>query len=106
MNTNTVNAQVGMLIKFTAQPGKGADLAVLLVANTATVAAEPGTLLWQVDRQANNPDIVFLYERYDSPESLDAHNDTDLNAKTRAAMGPLLGGAPEVFPLIPAGGVR
>lgn len=100
------NSQVGVLIKFTARSGAGADLADVLVNAAAEVATEPGTLLWQVDRQADQPDVVFLYERYENPTALDAHNSTELNASTRAATGAFLAGPPEVFPLLPAGGIR
>jgi quinol monooxygenase YgiN len=104
--SNHSASQVGVLVKFTAQPGKGADLAAVLADIATEVADEPGTMLWQVDRQADLPDVVFLYERYASPEALNVHNDTELNARTRAATGALLGGPPEIFPLLPAGGIR
>jgi quinol monooxygenase YgiN len=105
--TTTSNSQpVGLLVKFTAQPGKGSEMAAVLAGVASQVAAEPGTLLWQVDVQANNPDIVFLYERYESADAMDAHNSTELNAKTREQTGALMGGPPEVFPLLPAGGIK
>jgi quinol monooxygenase YgiN len=106
MSTSTKVAQVGMLVKFTAQPGRGAELAKVLADTADEIANEPGTLLWQVDRQANQPDVVFLYERYRSADALDAHNGTELNNVTRAATGALMAGPPEVFPLLPAGGIR
>lgn len=105
-DTNSPSAQVGVLVKFTAQAGKGIALANHLASIAEKVAAEPGTLLWQIDRRADQPDVVFLYERYASADALDAHNNTDLNNSARAATAALLGGAPEVFPLIPSGGIR
>ena len=105
-NVARITTEVGVLVKFTAQPGRGAELAEVLAAVAEEVSIEPGTLFWQVDRQADRPDVVFLYERYASPEALDAHNNTELNARTRIATGALLGGAPEVFPLLPYAGIR
>jgi quinol monooxygenase YgiN len=98
--------QIGVLIKFTAQPGKGGDLAELLAGVAPKLAHEHGTLLWQVDRQADQPDTVFLYERYENATALSAHNDSDLNSETRASMGVFLAGPPEVFPLRPVGGIH
>jgi quinol monooxygenase YgiN len=104
--TTTSNSQpVGLLVKFTAQPGKGAEMAAVLSGVASQVAAEPGTLLWQVDVQANNPDVVFLHERYESADAMDAHNSTELNAKTENKLVPSWG-PPKVFPLLRAGGIK
>jgi quinol monooxygenase YgiN len=105
MSTN-LNSQVGVLIKFTAQPGQGLNLADLLASVAPKLAHEHGTLLWQVDRQVDQPDTVFLYERYENSAALAAHNESKLNAETRAAMGVFLAGPPQVFPLIPVGGIH
>ena len=106
MAMSNQTSPVGMLVKFTARPGRGGDLAKVLADTADQVATEPDTLMWQVDRQADQPDVVFLDERYSSADALDAHNTTDLNQTTRAATGALMAGPPEVFPLLPAGGIR
>jgi quinol monooxygenase YgiN len=92
------------MIKFIAAPGKRDELAQHLSQTAQLWQSEPGTLLWTVHLSPIEPESVWVYEVYSSPEAKAAHETGDAYAAARAGTNALLGGPPEVFPLIPLGG--
>ena len=96
--------RTGVMIKFNAQPGRGDALADHLAQSADLAQDEPGTELWIVHRSPTDPDTVWVYEVYASDAARAAHEATDAYQKAREGTGALLGGPPEVIPLIPVGG--
>ncbi len=93
-----------ILIRFRAAPGKGQALADHLSATATHFAQEAGTELWLVHRSLTAVDEVWVYELYVDQAGKAAHEASPAYAAARAVTGSLLGGPPEVFPLLPVGG--
>ena len=93
-----------VLIRFRAAPGKGPDLAQHLTATAGRFTSETGTDLWLVHQSLTAPDEIWVYELYRDQAGKAAHEASPAYAAARAITGSLLGGAPEVHPLLPLGG--
>jgi quinol monooxygenase YgiN len=75
---------VRLVITFSAEPGKGAELAEAMKERCVTSAKDAGCLQFEVFRSALNPDS--LLELWESQAALDAH------AKLQAARPPVPAG--------------
>ncbi len=80
---------VRLVIGFTAEPGKGAELAEAFAARCREVASEPGCLQFEIFRSALDPDRFTLLELWEDEAALAEH--AKLNA-TRAPLPPGLRG--------------
>ena len=58
------------------KPGHEDDFAAATVENHLNTRQEPGNLRFDVLRSADEPSKFFLYEVYDSSESVAAHKET------------------------------
>jgi quinol monooxygenase YgiN len=58
--------------KLTAKPGKGHELAQILLEAAADLEADPGCELYIVNREAASPDVVWVTELWRSKADLDA----------------------------------
>jgi quinol monooxygenase YgiN len=58
--------------KLVAKPGKGAEAAERLVAAAAELGDDAGCELYLVNRQADDPDVIWVTELWRSQEDLDA----------------------------------
>ena len=58
--------------KATAKPGKGGELAEVLLAAAAELDDDPGCTLYLINRQADQPDVVWVTELWRSQADLDA----------------------------------
>ena len=63
-------------VHFEAAPGHEEELAEQLRALVAPTQAEPGSLVYQLHRDPENPAKFMFYERFASQEALDAHTAT------------------------------
>ncbi len=61
--------------KITAQPGKAEELAERLLAAAAELEGDPGCLVYLINRQADDPDTVWVTELWRSEDDLDAAAD-------------------------------
>jgi quinol monooxygenase YgiN len=64
--------QVARYGKASAQAGRGAELAELLLAAAAELESDPGCQLYLVNRQADQPDVIWVTELWRSQADLDA----------------------------------
>ena len=64
---------VRLVVSFTAEPGKGAELAREYRARCAEVAKEPGCLQFEVFQSALDPDNLVLLELWADQAALDVH---------------------------------
>jgi quinol monooxygenase YgiN len=58
--------------KASAQAGRGAELAEVLLAAAAELESDPGCLLYLINRQADRPDVIWVTELWRSQADLDA----------------------------------
>ena len=63
---------VSRFVKMNAKPCRGADLAEILLKAARDLAADPGCLLYLVNRQKDDPDTVWVTELWRSQADLDA----------------------------------
>lgn len=89
--------------KMLARPGKGLEAAERLLAAAAALEANPGCELYLINRQAGEPDVVWVTEVWRSQADLDAALDRIRGSEEVAAVMALLAGA-EMIELEPLGG--
>lgn len=65
-------SEVARYGKVTAQEGKGQELAEHLLKAAEALADDPGCLVYLVNRQADDPDVVWVTELWHSKADLDA----------------------------------
>ena len=99
---------VGRYVKFTAQPGRGGELATLLLRAADSLRDVAGCELYVINRAEADPDVVWVTELWLDQESLDASLEqlqTEAGRAQIAEVSALLAGAPERIDLEPLGGV-
>ena len=67
---------VGRYVKFTAQSGRGEELAQLLLSAAGSLLGTPGCELYVINRSTDDPDVVWVTELWRSQEQLDAALET------------------------------
>jgi quinol monooxygenase YgiN/mannose-6-phosphate isomerase-like protein (cupin superfamily) len=95
-------------VKFTAQPGRGDEVARLLLAAAESLRDTAGCELYVINRAASEPDVVWVNELWLSQEALDASLEqlrTDEGKARIAEIMALLAGTPELTEVEPLGGV-
>lgn len=60
------------------------------------VLDDPGALLYELHRSADNPDTFIFYERYESKEAFDYHLSTDHFKALAARIDPLMAAPGEI----------
>jgi quinol monooxygenase YgiN/mannose-6-phosphate isomerase-like protein (cupin superfamily) len=99
---------VGRYVKFTAQRGRGDELAQLLLGAADQLRDTAGCELYVINRSRSEPDVVWVTELWLSQESLDASLEqlrTEEGQARVSQVTALLAGPPEVIELEPLGGV-
>jgi quinol monooxygenase YgiN/mannose-6-phosphate isomerase-like protein (cupin superfamily) len=99
---------VGRYVKFAAQPGRGDEVAQLLLGAAESLRDVAGCELYVINRSASDPDVVWVTELWLSQEALDGSLEqlnTDEGKARIAEVMALLNGAPELTELEPLGGV-
>lgn len=92
------------MAKVPAAPGKREELVAALQAALDTAHGEAGTIQYILHADAKDPDAVWFYELYSDQSSLDAHMGSDAFKALGPAIGPFLGGRPELTFMTPLGG--
>ena len=64
---------IRLIVKITAAPGKGAQLAKLYKPRCEEIMKEPGCQQFEVFQSVVNPDNLAILERWTDQASLDAH---------------------------------
>ena len=99
---------VGRYLKFTAQPGRGDELAELLLQAADSLRDTAGCELYVINRAKEDPDEIWVTELWLDQEALDASLEklqTDVGQAQVAQVTGLLAGPPERVDLEPLGGV-
>jgi len=101
-------AGIGRYMKFTALPGRGDELAQLLLRAANSLLDTPGCELYVINRSPTDPDVVWVTELWLSQDALEASLDElragDAQAQV-AELQALLAGPPERIDVEPLGGV-
>jgi quinol monooxygenase YgiN len=77
------NMAIRLIVKITAAPGKGSELAKLYKPRCEAVMKEPGCEQFEVFQSVVNPDNLTILERWTDQAALDVH------AKVNATRAPL-----------------
>jgi quinol monooxygenase YgiN/quercetin dioxygenase-like cupin family protein len=99
---------IGRYVKFTAQPGRGDELAQLLLRAADSLRDTSGCESYVVNRARDAPDVVWVTELWLDQASLDASLEQLRTDEGRAQVGEvsaLLASPPEAIELEPLGGV-
>jgi quinol monooxygenase YgiN len=97
---------IGRLMKMTAQPGRGAELADLLLRVTENLRDVPGCEIYVIAQDAKDPDTVRVIEAWQDEESAQAAlASSSGNGPKPADVIALLAGPPERADLDLLGGV-
>jgi quinol monooxygenase YgiN/mannose-6-phosphate isomerase-like protein (cupin superfamily) len=99
---------VGRYVKFVAQPGRGDEVAQLLLRAAEMLRDTAGCELYVINRSPSEPDVVWVTELWLSQETLDASLEQLKSDEGKAQIAEVMGlleRAPEVTELEPLGGV-
>jgi quinol monooxygenase YgiN/quercetin dioxygenase-like cupin family protein len=99
---------VGRYMKFTAQPGRGDELAALLLRAADALSDTAGCELYLINRSKTEPDQIWVTELWLSQEALDASLEqlrTEAGEAQIAQVMELLAVPPDRVELEPLGGV-
>ena len=84
------------IVRFTAQPGKGAEVAALVAAALPEALTETGMPVWTVLHSHQEPDVVYIVDVFATPEDRAAHLSLQTAARIVPAVSPLLAQAPQI----------
>ena len=90
-----MNNHVG-IVRFTAQPGKGAEVAALTAAALPEALTETGMPVWTVLHSHDEPDVVYIVDVFATPEDRRAHLSLQTAARIVPAVSPLLAAPPQI----------
>jgi quinol monooxygenase YgiN len=99
---------VGRYVRFTAQPGHGDELAALMTEVARSQTGAGGCRLYAANRDASDPETVWITELWDSQADVDASLAGLQTEAGKARLGEvmaLLAGPPQRTELEPLGGV-
>jgi len=79
-----------------AKEGSGDDLARVIKEYVPKFSDDPGMVLYQPHRRADNPNIFFFYEKYKDNEALSYHSSAPHFKEMFRAMKPFLDGPADI----------
>ncbi|QXH36486.1 putative quinol monooxygenase [Pseudomonas muyukensis] len=80
-----------LFIKTRVKPGSADAFLSAIQANAAaSVATEPGCLVFDVAQDRDDPDVIYLYEIYQDDAAYDAHTQTAHFRDSRPLVEPLI----------------
>ena len=94
--------KVAEIARITAAPGKRKELVEVLRRMVDQANTEVGTELYLFHESADDDVTVWTYELYSDQAARDAHGASQAMQEIGPALGELLGGAPELYRMVPA----
>lgn len=80
-----------LFIKTRVKPGRAEDFLTAIKVNAAaSVATEPGCLVFDVSQDRVDPDLIYLYEIYRDDDAYEAHTQTAHFRDSRPLVEPLI----------------
>ena len=102
--SGVMDERFGMQARFTTHPGRGADLAAMLLEAAAGLETRDACLLYLVGRDVEEPDVVWVTEAWTDQESHAASLQDPAALELIQRALPLLAGPPEARQIDPVGG--
>ena len=88
---------IAVIATLRAKPGRGTELVAALEEAAPLVRSnEPGCSYYQPCRSRDDPDVIKVFEIYDSSEAIAAHRETPHFQTLKEALGSLIAQAPSV----------
>src|SRR5262249_54333762 len=97
-------SQIAVIAKIPAAPGKRDELVAALQTALQRAESDPGTLTYILHADAKDAALVWFYELYADQDAAAAHSTSDAFKALGPAIGPFVGGRPELIYLQPLGG--
>jgi quinol monooxygenase YgiN len=97
-------AQVGVVAKIVAKEGQRDELVGALQAALDAAQGEEGTRYYLLHTDAQQADVLWMYELYESQEALQAHMGSEAFKAIGPAVGNLVAARPELTFMTPVGG--
>jgi quinol monooxygenase YgiN len=82
--------RIAQFAKFIAHSGLGGKVVEALETALVSARIEPGTQVYAIHQEADNPDVVWMYELYADADARAAHSASAATSALRAAVGDLL----------------
>jgi len=89
-------ATVAVVAKITALPGKRDEVAGILKEMIAHVEGEPDTLIYSMNLDTVDTEVIWFFELYSGPEALAAHGTSDKMKEVGGRLRELAAGRPEI----------
>ena len=86
-----------VVAKIKAAPGKEAEMEKALLEIIPKVKEEPGTLIYTLHRNQNDPAVFLFYEKYKDMDALVAHSSTPHFKALFKTIQPLMERTPEIL---------
>ena len=97
-------SKVALAVKLPAASGKGNELAAAMGEALDEVQKESGTRYYILHADPNEADVLYMYEMYESQDALNEHMGSEAFKALGPAIGPFLGGRPDLKFVAPLGG--
>ncbi|MHB1786725.1 MAG: putative quinol monooxygenase [Acidimicrobiales bacterium] len=93
--------KVAVVAKIQAKPGKRDEAAAVLASMVEVARDEEGTLLYVMNLDNNEDDVIWFFELYADDEALGAHAGSGAMKATGKALAGLVAGPPELHLMRP-----
>jgi quinol monooxygenase YgiN len=92
-------SKVAVIAKITALPDKRDEVVAILSGMVKKVEDEPGTLVYSLNTDKGDPDVIWFYELYTDDAALGTHGGSDAMKEMGQQLRGLAAGRPELFVL-------
>ncbi len=97
-------SKVGMWVKLDIQPGKRDEAVAIIQEALDAVQSEPGTLVYVLNADPNDANVLYFYEAYTDQAALAAHGGADWFKAFGPKLAPVMAGRPNMMFLEAVGG--
>lgn len=97
-------SKVGMWVKLDIQDGKRDEAVAIIQEALDAVQSEPGTLVYVLNADPNDGNVLYFYEAYENQDALIAHGGADWFKAFSPKLAPVLAGRPSMTFLTALGG--
>lgn len=97
-------SKIGMWVKLDLQPGTRDQAVEIIQEALAAVQSEPGTLVYVLNADPNDENVLYFYEAYTDQGALAAHGGADWFKAFGPKLAPVLAGRPTMTFLEALGG--
>ncbi len=89
--------QIAKFVRLSVAPGQREQLVAALAPVRGLAEGDPGTELWTIHLDRDNPNQLFIYECYRDQAALDAHDESPLLKAVLQSTSAFLTGPPEII---------